>query len=144
MRLSIAKARYGMMFAIGALVGAAGMVAPADAASYPPRTLMLLVASWCAPCRTELARLDSIVDAAGPVAVRVVPIDDRPATRAMLRDVPRERVWRTAVALDLVSRETGGLPFSLMTDDAGRRCATHARPLDADAVAAMRRRCGLD
>ena len=117
------------------------LVGAAPAAPLPPDTLVLAVASWCAPCRGELARLDEIVAAAGATEVRVLPIDRSAATAAMLRGIDPRRIWRSAAAADAVLAETGGLPFSVMTDNRGRRCAAHARPLDAAAVRAMRARC---
>lgn len=123
-----------------------GWMSPAPAAEpepLPPNTLLLLVAARCAPCRGELARLDAIAEAAGPVAVRVVPLDGNPATRRMLANVPAWRIDATPRVVERVASRTGGLPFSLMTDAAGRPCAEHARPLDAAGVRAMRRSCGI-
>jgi thiol-disulfide isomerase/thioredoxin len=109
---------------------------------YPPRTLVLFVASWCAPCHGELRQLESIAALAAPITVRVTPVDQSYATAAMLRDVPAARIWRSARAVDAYAQQSGSLPFSVMTDGSGRPCATHDRALDAASIVAMRRRCG--
>ena len=127
-----------MPLGCGMLAMLGGASAPSP---YPPQTLLLLVASWCAPCRVELSRLDAIAEAAGPWQVRVVPVDATRATSAMLRTVDPGRVWRSARGIEALSRDTGGLPFSMMTDAAGQPCARHSRMLDAAAVREMRGRC---
>lgn len=109
--------------------------------AYPPRAVILFVASWCAPCRAEIARLDTIVASADPLEVRVVPIDRSAATTAMLRGVSSARIWRSAGAADAFVRDNGSLPFAMMTDAGGRPCATHVLAVDPAAIAAMRRRC---
>lgn len=108
---------------------------------YPPRTLILFVASWCAPCRGELRQIDTIAAAASPLDVRVTPVDRSNATAAMLRDVLPMHIWRSARAVNAFAQQTGGLPFSVMTDADGEPCATNDRALNAAAVQAMRRRC---
>ena len=90
----------------------------------------------------ELQRIDAIAEAADPWIVRVVPVDDRSGTRAMLRMVDTRRVLRSAAVAGRLMRDTGGLPFSAMTDARGQVCATHDRPLDSAAVMTLRRRCG--
>ena len=114
---------------------------PAAAPSYPPQTLVLFVASWCAPCRAELRHLDEIAAAATPVEVRVTPIDQSSGTAAMLRDVPPARIWRSAHTVNAYAQSSGLLPFSIMTDAQGRTCATHDRALDPVSVTAMRHHC---
>lgn len=123
-----------------AMLGAAPLP-PAATPIYPPRSLILFVAAWCAPCRAELRQVRAIAAAAAPVEVRVTPLDRSSATAAMLRDVPPARIWRSARAVDAFAHDAGSLPFSVMTDADGRPCATHDRALDTTAVLAMRQRC---
>ncbi|MHA6722552.1 thioredoxin domain-containing protein [Sphingomonas sp. RS2018] len=120
----------------------APMLIGATTVAQAPDTLYLLVASWCAPCRVELSRLPALRAAAAPIAVRVVPIDATAATTAMLRGIDPATIDRSARTIDALGSQTGGLPFSLMTDRTGQRCATHRAPLDVMAVRAMRERCG--
>ena len=125
------------------LAGIAGAASAVAEPPYPPRALLLFVASWCAPCRAEIGRLDAIAASAEPLDVRVVPLDRTSATAAMLRGVPSARVWRSASAADAFVRDRGSLPFAIMTDAAGRACATYAYAVDSAAVTALRRRCGI-
>lgn len=125
----------------GIVLLAAALLPAAAAPVYPPRTLVLFVASWCAPCRAELRQFDAIAAAAAPLEVRVAPLDWTRGTAAMLRTVPAAHVWRSARVAEAFAQHSGGLPFSLMTDAEGRICATHDRALDPAAVRAMRRRC---
>ncbi|PCD03073.1 hypothetical protein COC42_01215 [Sphingomonas spermidinifaciens] len=108
----------------------------------PADSLLLLVASWCVPCYGEIARLDALQTAAGPVEVRVVPYDRRPATARMLARVDPDRIATSRVVVAALSSRTAGLPYSVMTDAAGRICAELSRPLDPAGVTEMRRRCG--
>lgn len=124
-----------------AVFAAAVPPAAASTPAYPPHTLILFVASWCAPCHAELRQIDAIASAAAPVDVRVTPVDRSGGTAALLRDVPPTRIWRSAQAVSIFTRSNGALPFSVMTDAKGRPCATHDRALDPASVIAMRRRC---
>jgi thiol-disulfide isomerase/thioredoxin len=107
---------------------------------------VILVASWCAPCRAELARLDGIAAASGGRTLRVLAIDDSAATVRMLRAVDPARQWRPAiqevarVRAALLAR-TAGLPYSVATDARGLICAEENGGLDAARTTAMMRRC---
>ncbi len=113
---------------------------------YPPRTIIMLVAAWCAPCRGELARLDEIAAAAGGRPIEVLAIDDSAATQRMLRLVDPARVWRPDVAerarlrAALLAR-TAGLPYAVATDAHGVICADTDGGLDAARTIALVRRC---
>jgi len=104
------------------------------------------VASWCAPCHAELARLDAIGRGAQPYRILVVPFDDSRATRAMLERVPSAQRWQPDRATQRqlvaeVARRSAGLPFSLALDHAGQICGGHAEALDAASAAAMVAAC---
>lgn len=122
--------------------------AAAATSDYPPETVLLVVAAWCAPCQGELARLAEIGRGARPYRVLVVPYDDSRATRAMLEGVPTAQRWQPDRAAQRrlaaeVARRSPGLPFSLATDRDGHVCGGHGEALDAasaaDLVAACRR-----
>lgn len=118
----------------------------ADPPRYPPDSVVLVVAPWCAPCHAELARLDGIAAAAAPRAVRVFLAEQGPRAEAMVRGVVPDRRWRPPgdawrhARADLMAR-TPGLPFSIVTDGAGAICAQTGAGLDALRVRALIARC---
>jgi len=120
-----------------------GGKAPApEPARYPPETVLLFVASWCAPCHAELAHLAEIGRGARPFRVLVVPFDDSRATRTMLETVPPSQRWQPDRATQRrlaaeVERRSAGLPFSLAIDRDEHVCAAHAEALDAAKTAAI-------
>ncbi len=130
--------------AFGLLLGAPAATAGAE--RIPPRSILLFVASWCAPCHAELARLPAITRGAQPFRVLVVPFDDNPATLAMMEGVPAAQRWRPdgerrrRLVRELVS-ETSGLPFSVAMDNDGRACGSVRRGLDGPAAEALVARC---
>lgn len=116
--------------------------ASAQTGGYPPASVLLFVASWCAPCHAELARLPAITHGARPFRVLVVPFDDRPATMRMLDAVPSAQRWQTdpSTRRSLVKElaaGTSGLPFSVAIDGGGRPCGSQRKGLDAAAAQAL-------
>ncbi len=134
-----------MVAVLAATMALAG--ASADVPRYPPRTILLFVASWCAPCHAELGRLESIDRAAGPYRLRVVPFDTSRATLAMLARVPPGQRWSpdparaAAVRADLFGA-SAALPYSVAIGGDGRPCASLRGGLDAGRAAALVARCG--
>jgi thiol-disulfide isomerase/thioredoxin len=127
---------------------AASADTPVGEPRYPPRAVIMPVASWCAPCRGELARLDEIAAAAGGRAIRILAIDDSAATVRMLRLVDPALVWRPDVAERVRLRaallaRTAGLPYAVATDVRGAVCAEENGALDAARTAALTHRCKL-
>ncbi len=117
-----------------------------EQAVYPPETVLLFVAAWCAPCHGELAHLAEISRSARPYRVLVVPFDDGRATRAMLDGVPATQRWlpdrQTQRRLaQMVAAESAGLPFSVAIDPHGRTCARHADALTGSTAQALVARC---
>lgn len=118
----------------------------APAVHYPERTVLLLVASWCAPCRGELARLDEIARAAAPYEVRVMLVDDSKAGRRMVAAISPGRRWAPdpdaylAARTELL-RRTPGLPYSAAIDGDGALCADWRGGLDPARVRALVMKC---
>ena len=113
---------------------------------YPPRTVILLVAPWCAPCYGELAQLDEIAVAAKPHDLRVLLVDDGPRARAMMSRVSASDRWEPIGEEGRKLRAqlmglTQGLPFSVITDGEGRICAHQKGGLNPGRVRAMVERC---
>ena len=130
--------RLGMILAGLAMAPASS----AQAERYPPNSILLFVASWCAPCHAELARLPAITRGARPYAVLVVAYDDSAGTRAMVRGVPPAQHWRPGAELrrrmtrELLA-ETAGLPFSVAIDGEGRVCGSARKGLDGATAQAL-------
>lgn len=115
--------------------------------AYPPNSILLFVASWCAPCHAELARLPAISNGAQPFRVLVVPFDETSATEAMIKAVPSSQRWRPSMQQRrLFARElmgqTAGLPFSVAIDAKGKACGVIRKGLDAQAAAVLVANCG--
>ncbi|MCC2975564.1 thioredoxin family protein [Sphingomonas sp. PL-96] len=119
---------------------------PTASVSYPPQTVLLFVAGWCAPCQAELQQLPQITAAARPFRVLVVPLDKGRRVERMLESVPVAQRWRpegaawSQVQADLLSG-TAGLPFSVALAADGRPCASSRRGLDPASVAQLVVRC---
>lgn len=124
----------------------AAVPAGAAAPTYPPRAILLFVASWCAPCHGEIAALPRLSEAAGPWRVLVVPVDRSRATAAMMAGVPVAQRWTPDAARMAAMREdlfgdTAGLPFSVAIGGDGRPCGAHRGVLSLARVAALRAGC---
>ncbi|WP_211275769.1 TlpA family protein disulfide reductase [Sphingomonas mucosissima] len=123
---------------------AAAQAGPAG--PYPPNTVLLLVASWCAPCHAELAQLEAISKAASPFAVRVMLVDDSRHSRRMVAAIPPQRQWApdpsamTAARKDLLAR-TPGLPYAVAIGAGGQPCADHRGGIDPQRVKSLVAQC---
>ncbi len=132
--------------AVATAITSGAAAAPLAAINLPPNTLLLLVAPWCGPCWSELARLDGLVAAAAPLDVRVLAMEDGPHARAMVANLPDARRWtpamneREAVRAALWAR-TPGLPFSVVIDGRGKICAEQAGGLDGTRARNLVRTC---
>ncbi|WP_081988004.1 TlpA family protein disulfide reductase [Sphingomonas sp. 37zxx] len=114
--------------------------------TIPRDTVLLFVASWCAPCHAELRELDAIAAAARPARTMVVAYDDTRATRAMLRDLPPQNRWPINSAADrqrrrALTQAAVGLPYAVLTDGKGKPCAASNRGLNAERARQLLQRC---
>ena len=108
----------------------------------PPRTIILFVADWCAPCHAEVERLPEIVAAARPWRVLVAQGDAAPDDRLLAR-VPADRRWTPpdGAARRAFLSATAGLPYAVALDAAGRICADTRRGLDGARAALLVTAC---
>lgn len=117
-----------------------GLSASTDADRYPPATVLLFVASWCAPCHAELARLPAISQGARPFRVVVVPFDDSRTTLAMMDAVPAAQRWQPSREMRqqlMRIAGTSGLPFSVAVNDEGKICGSVRQGLDGSTAGAL-------
>lgn len=120
---------------------------PDRSLDLPSNSVLLLVAPWCAPCWSELGRIDALASAAAPLTVRVLAMEDGARARAMTADLPPGRQWlpapdaRARVRAGLWAM-TPGLPFSVATDRAGKICADHGGGLTDAQARILAKRCG--
>lgn len=121
--------------------------APSRAVVPPPSTILLFWASWCAPCRAEVADIATLERAAAPMRVVVVPVEPRSAWRGLLRSVRADQIYLPLEGgLTLMQRLTGGsaasLPVSIATDSERRICGVHRVAVTRAIIEHWRDRCG--
>lgn len=110
-------------------------------APLPSRALVLFGAQWCAPCRAELAQLVPIGDAlGGEHRIVLAWLDRAPVIASAPRATTVTPAQATAMAEPLLA-QAHGLPFAVMTDDAGAVCALVRGPVHPADIAALRTRC---
>lgn len=136
----------GVAALIWATTLASGTSGAAPEPAYPPRSLVLIVAPWCAPCYGELAHIEEIAAAVRPRTVRVLLAEDGARARAMTRGIGASYRWEPAaddarrVRAGLLTR-AAGLPYSVVTDDDGHVCGEDNLVLDGPRARALVRRC---
>lgn len=135
-RLSTAAAALSWIFAL----------CPAAAGAQPVQdklTLVLFGASWCAPCIAEVRSIDRIAAATTGDPVVLAWTDGGfarmriavPGNVQVAAQPRAQQLWQVH------GHGAAGLPYSVMLDGSGRRCARWTYPLTPEAVAAMRRTC---
>jgi len=92
-------------------------------------------ATWCAPCREEMPLLDAAAAKLG-FSVVGIGIDQAPKIREFVANVAvrYEMLVASAGAIDLMralGNTSGGLPFTVALDRAGRIAARQLGPLSA-------------
>ncbi len=131
--------KSGARFRILSLPLAALLLGATEAPEAGPKeSILLMVASWCAPCHAELRRLGEISGAAAPWSVRVVPHDDDWATMAMMEGVPKgQRLMADRATIEQWTGQTRGLPFSVAVDADGKVCGRVRGGLDGAKARAL-------
>ena len=119
-------------------------VRDASAAAIRGPAVVLLWASWCAPCKSELGRIEAIAAAAAPLRVVTLALD--PADEAAA-ELDRQGVSAIAYAdarpPATVLAAWGGtaLPLAVAIDARGMVCARKQGLLGTDQLRAWAKRC---
>lgn len=100
----------------------------------------------CPPCRREMPLLNGQAVARPDVAFIGVSLSPRDEARRFLMERPSAylQLWAPTDPKALLRRlgnGPGGLPYTVVFDAEGRRCATHLGELDASRLAALLARC---
>ena len=107
------------------------------------RTVLMFGASWCAPCIAELRNIATLASGARPdrIVIAWTDKDIRRYTLAMPGNVeiasgPDAQRMARQYASDI-----SGLPYSVMIDGQGRKCAEWTAGLSSEAISRMRVIC---
>lgn len=107
------------------------------------RRIVLFGASWCAPCLVEIRELSHLAAAAAPDRLIIAWTDT--GADGYLATLPAnvERVERRTAQhmLESLGGDAAGLPYAVMLDAQGRRCAEWRAPLKPRDVARLRALC---
>jgi len=97
-------------------------------------TVLDFAATWCAPCRRSLPRLQELQDSHPELRVLVVSVDDTPAQRdRLVEDLSLHLpvVWDEGHRIAEHYRP-GGMPATVVLDAAGREVYRHTGSGEAD------------
>ena len=109
----------------------------------PKHTILLFGASWCAPCIRELRSLGKLATAARPDRILLVWTDGG-IKRHSLPSYENVEVVSDIQGRVLVKKYASGnsgLPYSVMIDEKGRRCAEWRKGLTPEALIELRANC---
>ena len=133
---------------------AAGSVVPINAArplgtvqTIPRPAVVVLWATWCASCKAELDRLDTLAVAAKPLPIITLAID--PPDKARVRMIAQHRKIDLAFADNrdqaIVLGDWGGkgalLPLAVAIDRSGQVCGMKRGLLGTDQLRAWAKTC---
>ncbi len=131
------------MFLAALGVGAAAAAQPVAIAgdgAMPRPGIILFWASWCVPCRAELARLPALAQAARPLPVVTLALDPPDVARETLRrfGMGTHAAFADARPPALVMAEWGGegtaLPLAVAVDQHGTVCGRKRGLLGTDQI----------
>ena len=139
-RLSISAAA--LVAAITSNLGHAEISA-GSAKDAADRTILMFGASWCAPCIAELRNIPTLASGARPDRI-VIAWTDKGIRRYTLA-VPGNVEIASASDVQQMTRQyasgISGLPYSVMIDSHGHKCAEWTAGLSSEAISRMRVIC---
>jgi thiol-disulfide isomerase/thioredoxin len=109
------------------------------------RTILMFGASWCAPCIAELRDIATLASGASPDRIVVAWTDG--GIRRYKLALPGNVEIASGVDVQQMARRyasgTSGLPYSVMIDDRGGKCAEWKAGLTTEAIRQMRSTCTI-
>jgi hypothetical protein len=107
--------------------------------------VIMFGANWCAPCLEELRNLPELAAATAPGRLLLAWRDGSPrplwpAWPANVDIKPSAEIERLVGSKDLPA----GLPYAVVLDSKGERCAVLNGKLTRDRIARLRARCSID
>lgn len=107
--------------------------------------IIMFGANWCAPCLEELRNLPELAAATAPGRLILAWRDGSPkpfwpAWPANADIKPSAEIERIVGSKDL----SAGLPYAVVLDGKGERCAVLNGKLTKDRIARLRARCSID
>ena len=107
------------------------------------RRILMFGASWCAPCIAELRNIATLASSARPDRI-VIAWTDKDIRRYTLA-VPGNVEIASGPDAQRMARQyasdISGLPYSVMIDGQGRKCAEWTAGLSSEAISRMRVIC---
>jgi hypothetical protein len=114
-----------------------------DEIKLPPNGLILFGANWCAPCLEELRDLPALARTMAPERIVLAWTDGKPVR--LWREWPGNAdVTSVTDAMQAIQRLGGssaGLPYAVLLDAKGKRCADLRGKLTVARLEAMKARC---
>lgn len=114
---------------------------------HPKSALILVWSKDCLPCIEELHRYAKYLEAAKPLKLMTLNLDDRKSAQDYLRqlNIPLENALYTDDDPEVVLKELGSrplvLPYALSLDASGQRCAKHTGLLGMAKVKRWAKQC---
>lgn len=122
---------------------AASGTGAAERPALPADAVVLFGANWCAPCLDELRTLPALAQAAAPMRIVLAWTDGAPVRLwrewpANAEQLPVADAVRT---IERLGGQTAGLPYAVLVDGQGRRCADRRGGVTPERIAALKARC---
>lgn len=115
----------------------------ADDWKFPPGSLILFGANWCAPCLEELRELPVFAQAVAPSRVILAWTDGKPPQlwREWPANAEMAPIADAIAAMEHLGGATAGLPYVMLLDGKGKLCADLRGKLTLERLEKLKTRC---